>query len=174
MAPVTRWCIESGVKPPHSIGVSPSRDGLSCRMVRDRGPTSDDESRALSCVPLSRDAPQAIRMPRSHEHGSGAIPDDVPGFHEAQVEAHEAQVDLSTVGKTVLRSCADAPKRAQELLTASGYSSRTGNFKRSLDRLLALRLIEMTIPDKPRSSKQRYRLTQKGRKLLAQIQGTDE
>ena len=27
-------------------------------------------------------------------------------------------------------------------------------------------LIEMTIPDKPRSSKQRYRLTEKGRRLV--------
>ena len=29
-------------------------------------------------------------------------------------------------------------------------------------------LIEMTIPDKPRSSKQKYRLTDKGRQWLAQ------
>jgi len=27
-------------------------------------------------------------------------------------------------------------------------------------------LIEMTIPDKPRSSKQKYRLTEKGRKAI--------
>ena len=32
-------------------------------------------------------------------------------------------------------------------------------------------LIEMTIPDKPRSSKQKYRLTDKGRKRLAQRDG---
>ena len=31
---------------------------------------------------------------------------------------------------------------------------------------IKLGLIEMTIPDKPRSSKQRYRLMEKGRKLL--------
>jgi ATP-dependent DNA helicase RecG len=34
-------------------------------------------------------------------------------------------------------------------------------------------LIEMTIPDKPRSSKQRYRLTDKGRQLLAAIEGAE-
>ena len=31
-------------------------------------------------------------------------------------------------------------------------------------------LIEMTIPDKPRSSKQKYRITGKGRDILEQIQ----
>ena len=36
-------------------------------------------------------------------------------------------------------------------------------------------LIEMTIPDKPRSSKQKYRLTEKGRALQAQlIHGEDQ
>ena len=30
-------------------------------------------------------------------------------------------------------------------------------------------LIEMTIPDKPRSSNQQYRLTEKGRTLLKQL-----
>jgi hypothetical protein len=32
-------------------------------------------------------------------------------------------------------------------------------------------LIEMTIPDKPRSSKQKYRLTEKGRMLLKKARG---
>jgi ATP-dependent DNA helicase RecG len=35
-----------------------------------------------------------------------------------------------------------------------------------LEPALQLDLIEMTIPDKPRSSKQKYRLTQKGRDIL--------
>jgi len=45
-----------------------------------------------------------------------------------------------------------------------GYTTRTGNFKRALERLSALALIEMTIPDKPNSRLQKYRLTEKGRK----------
>jgi len=35
---VTRWRIESGVKPPHSIGTSPFRDDLNCCVIRDRSP----------------------------------------------------------------------------------------------------------------------------------------
>lgn len=34
-------------------------------------------------------------------------------------------------------------------------------------------LIEMTLPDKPQSSNQRYRLTDKGRQLLAALEGTE-
>ena len=32
-------------------------------------------------------------------------------------------------------------------------------------------LLEMTIPDKPRSSKQKYRLTEKGRIVLGLLEG---
>lgn len=35
-------------------------------------------------------------------------------------------------------------------------------------------LIEMTIPDRPRSSKQKYRLTEKGREVLRGIEGDSE
>lgn len=59
-------------------------------------------------------------------------------------------------------------------MVVTGRSDRTKFRHQVLNPLLDAGLIEMTIPDKPRSSKQRYRLTQKGRKLLAQIQETDE
>ncbi len=36
---------------------------------------------------------------------------------------------------------------------------------------LDARLVEMTIPNKPRSSKQKYRLTEKGRRFLAELAG---
>ncbi|MCJ7595171.1 MAG: AAA family ATPase [Desulfobacterales bacterium] len=88
---------------------------------------------------------------------------------EAQVKAQEAQVDLTTVEKSILESCEDAPRTGQELVTASGYATRTGNFKRSLEKLLIVGFIEMTIPDKPSSSKQKYRLTQKGKNLAVSL-----
>ncbi len=40
-----------------------------------------------------------------------------------------------------------------------------------LNPALEQKLIEMTIPDKPQSSKQRYRLTAKGRKLATASEG---
>ncbi len=38
--------------------------------------------------------------------------------------------------------------------------------------LLEAGWLEMTIPDKPTSSKQKYRLTTRGRDLLAQLEGS--
>lgn len=85
---------------------------------------------------------------------------------EAQVRAQEAQAELTTIETRLLQACSKEPQDGRSLLSAAGYSSRTGNFKRSLDKLLVDCLIEMTLPDKPRSSKQKYRLTDKGRQWL--------
>ncbi|MGE4442305.1 MAG: Fic family protein [Desulfomicrobium sp.] len=55
----------------------------------------------------------------------------------------------------------------EALQSALRLSDRKSFRERYLKPALADCLIEMTIPDKPRSSKQKYRLTDKGRTLLA-------
>jgi hypothetical protein len=72
------------------------------------------------------------------------------------------------VEKSIIGSCKDGPRTGQELVTASGYATQTGNFKRSLEKLSVIGFIEMTIPDKPRSSKKKYRLTNAGKQFLEQ------
>jgi len=86
---------------------------------------------------------------------------------EAQVEAQEAQVVLTTVEASIVTHCAEGPKSGKELLERTGYGTRTGNFKRSLAKLLEQEFLEMTIPDKPQSRLQKYRLTEKGKQWLA-------
>jgi len=54
-----------------------------------------------------------------------------------------------------------------ELMTISGRSDRTKFRHQVIGPLLGGGLVELTIPDKPRSSKQKYRLTDKGRAWLA-------
>ncbi len=88
-----------------------------------------------------------------------------------QVKAQEAQVgaqvELSATEIALLKACSVSPQNGQKLLHAAGYSNRTGNFKRSMDRLLSVAYLEMTVPDKPTSRLQKYRLTDKGRAAYA-------
>ena len=86
---------------------------------------------------------------------------------EAQVEAQEAQEKTPHWQIDILAACASCEKTANELLSVAGYTQRTGNFKKALAKLLDAGLIEMTIPDKPNSRLQKYRLTPKGQNLLA-------
>jgi ATP-dependent DNA helicase RecG len=59
----------------------------------------------------------------------------------------------------------------EELQRAVGLRDREHFRKTYLEPLLAAGWLEMTIPDKPRSSKQCYRTTDLGRKVLAQWNG---
>ena len=56
-----------------------------------------------------------------------------------------------------------------ELMGLVGKSDRTKFRHQVLRPLLEAGLLEMTVPDKPRSSKQKYRLTDRGRDLLAEL-----
>lgn len=52
-------------------------------------------------------------------------------------------------------------------MTPSGRTDRTKFRDQVVAPLLEAGLLEMTIPDKPRSSKQQYRITEVGRAVLA-------
>lgn len=78
---------------------------------------------------------------------------------------------LSTKSATqiaILNACVE-PIRLVELLQKTGFRDRTKFRNRYLNPLLAEALIEMTIPDKPQSRNQCYRLTPKGQALLQEI-----
>jgi predicted HTH transcriptional regulator len=96
------------------------------------------------------------------------------GAHgEAHDEAHdEAHEPMTPVERAIMVSCAEGPKATADLLRALGYSTRTGNFKKTVARLLESGLLELTIPDKPRSGRQRYRLTATGKTRLDEHEGT--
>ena len=66
----------------------------------------------------------------------------------------------------VLRKCKNE-STLLVLMAASGRSDRTKYRHQVLNPLLSADLLEMTIPDKPTSSLQKYRLTEKGRAWLA-------
>jgi DNA-binding PadR family transcriptional regulator len=77
-----------------------------------------------------------------------------------------AGVALTAVARSILKACKREPQSGRTLLDAAGYTSRTGNFRQTLDRLVQGGFVEMTVAGKPRSSKQEYRLTAKGRSAI--------
>jgi len=92
----------------------------------------------------------------------------------AQAEAQESGQVTEQVGTKlalsrhqveILAKCRE-DQPLVTLLAVTGRSDRTKFRNQVLGPLLAEDLLEMTHPDKPRSSKQRYRLTAKGRAFL--------
>jgi len=77
----------------------------------------------------------------------------------------EAPVALTDTDQKILTALAAQPLGRSPLLSALGYQP-TGNYKAAMTKLLQARLIEPTIPDKPNSRLQQYRLTAKGKSAL--------
>jgi ATP-dependent DNA helicase RecG len=87
--------------------------------------------------------------------------DLVPGGHQVGTKSA-----LSPNQVQVLE-LADVPRALAELMVPSGRTDRTKFRDQVVAPLLEAGLLEMTIPDKPRSSKQQYRTTDAGRVALA-------
>lgn len=80
----------------------------------------------------------------------------------AQVEVQvKAQVE-----RRILQVCAERPLSSAEIAEALGHKSLSGNVRKALPALRDAGLLEYTIPDKPKSRLQKYRLTEKGRNAL--------
>lgn len=75
------------------------------------------------------------------------------------------KLGLSRDQVLALRQVSEA-KGVADLLASSGRTNRTKFRDQVLRPLLEAGLVEMTIPDKPRSSRQQYRLTEAGKKYL--------
>jgi len=86
--------------------------------------------------------------------------DLVPGGHQVGTKSA-----LSLYQVQVLE-LADVPRAIVEFMVPSGRTDRTKFRDQVLGPLLESGLVEMTIPDKPRSSKQQYRITEAGRAAL--------
>ena len=67
----------------------------------------------------------------------------------------------------ILKAVASGEKKREELQAAAKIKDREHFRKRYLEVFITLELLERTIPDKPRSSKQQYRITPAGRTVLA-------
>ncbi|WP_409409722.1 Fic family protein [Acidithiobacillus ferriphilus] len=85
---------------------------------------------------------------------------------EQVTEQVEALVELTETDKKILAALASRPLGRSPLLSHLGYRQPTGNYKMAMTKLLQARLIELTLPAKPNSRLQQYRLTAQGKDLL--------
>jgi len=58
----------------------------------------------------------------------------------------------------------------QAISTALGQKAISGQLYATINKLKEDGLLEWTIPNKPKSSKQQYRITQKGRRFLEKLE----
>ena len=95
----------------------------------------------------------------------GALSRGTKSGHQVKALSPEGK-SVETVFERVAASCI-IPRTALELMHTEGRTDRTKFKKSVLDTLLSDGILEYTIPDKPRSRLQKYRLTEKGRTLLS-------
>jgi len=115
------------------------------------------------------------------EHAAGQMPGQIRG----QVEAHDVAQLAGTGGTTLAPSQhqvgGEVTPEVKKMLSVMVGEMTRGEIQKKLELrdekhfrenyqqiAIKLGLIEMTIPDKPRSSKQRYRLTRLGKRVLEQ------
>ena len=76
------------------------------------------------------------------------------------------KVTKSLIKLIVLVDFLEEEKFSQEILSFLELDNQTKNFNTHIKPLIENGIIELTIPDKPNSQLQKYRLTEKGKKLL--------
>ncbi|WP_246293874.1 DUF6079 family protein [Desulfobacter latus] len=85
-------------------------------------------------------------------------------------EGRDTQIDDWLNRVNVSKKALSGP----ELLGILGYKSRTRNFRIAMADLMERDLIEMTLPETPKSKNQKYRLTQSGLHLVENLNRTAE
>ena len=88
-----------------------------------------------------------------------------PAFKVPVVEG----VSLNNTERKILLLCEIRAVGRKEMLAELGYSKLVGSVRLALGRLKELHLLELTLPDKPSSRNQQYRITDKGRQVLGVV-----
>ncbi|MDR0913849.1 MAG: Fic family protein [Oscillospiraceae bacterium] len=86
------------------------------------------------------------------------------GMHKTKhKEKHQVKA-LSALQISALKALSDSELSRKELLTLLGVKGDSRWFKRHIEPLIKFNLIEMTVPEKPNSRLQKYRITEDGKR----------
>ncbi|MFH1717990.1 MAG: Fic family protein [Planctomycetota bacterium] len=104
---------------------------------------------------------------RDHDESREALESTphVPHVDPTSTPQVGTKLALSRHQVEILRKC-NEDSLLVDLMVITGRSDRTKFRDQVLNPLISAGFIEMTVPDKPRSSKQRYRTTAAGRAVL--------
>ena len=146
--------LSRGTKSPSRSTKSPSRSSQS----PSRGTKSEHQDGAPrhQVEALSQDTKALSRGTKS-EHQDG-----VPSTPTTALTPDEL---------TVLHQMETATASRAEIMNALGITNQTRAFQRHVEPLIEAGLVERTIPDKPTSRLQRYRITDAGRTYLHRLSG---
>jgi glucose-6-phosphate isomerase/O-acetyl-ADP-ribose deacetylase (regulator of RNase III) len=78
--------------------------------------------------------------------------------------------NLTEIQYKILTICREKNVSSREISEALNRSGKSGNLKRALSQLRKQKFLAYTIPDKPGSSKQQYKLTRKGQREMEQFE----
>ena len=132
------------------------------------GPGNDqDQSGSDQDGPgADRDAGQSDQDRAGTDHNETGSDHDESDGDQDRTLPERARWDSADTTLRVLRIVESEPKSRGDILQALGLSPHTDNVRQHIRPLLEAGWIEMTLPDRPTSRHQRYRLTAAGRAEL--------
>ncbi|MBW2596801.1 MAG: putative DNA binding domain-containing protein [Deltaproteobacteria bacterium] len=98
-----------------------------------------------------------------HIHPESQVSGQVAGPVRGPVRG---PVELTDIQYKILLECSTKPLSAKEITGRIGLASKSGNVKRALAMLRKNEYLSYTIPEKPGSRLQKYRITKKGLKII--------
>ncbi len=103
--------------------------------------------------------------------------DDSSGFKVTIWRANpkgQPETQAHNLTSKALNLIADGPRQKSELSKSLGQKRISGRLNKVVQHLLSDEMIEYTLPDKPTSRLQKYRLTEKGRTELLNMKSMKE